>query len=428
MKDIASYALDALKKAGAEKASCVVSKNRKDEFNIEANKFSLLRTLFDDSVSLKALIGGRKGTAAINKLDKESINEAVNACIALANSAQPDEAEDIAPLEENRTFDQTIGGAELDKLFKASKEYLESVKEQFPKIVIEGFVSQFNGGEYAYANSNGVVFDGKKESYSFHSMFVGKDGEKASSFNGTGGVLKNIDTPFLQFPLHRQQLEDSVKSLDTRMVDGKYTGRVIVTPTCPDIWYAMFGILLSDMPMIEGTSQWKDALDTLVTSPKLTLRTVPNSPLVVGGQRFTADGFISRDADIIKDGVLKSFCLGLYGANKTGKPRSANTSMNFEVKTGDTLLADMIKDIDRGILINRFSGGSPSPSGEVTGVAKNSFLIENGQVTDAIQETMVSFNILDALKNIVSISKECVADGDSILPWVCFDGITVSGK
>ena len=428
MKDIATYALDALKKAGADKASCIVSKSRKDEFNIEANKFTLLRTLFDDSISLKALVGGRKGVAAVNKLDKDSINEAVENCVNLAKSAEPDKAEDIAPLEENKTFDQTIGGADLGKLFASSKEYLESVKEQFPKIVIEGFSSSFSGGDYAYVNSNGVVFDGKTESYGFSTMFVGKDGEKASSFNYTGGSLRDLNTPFLQYPLHRQQLEDSIKSLNTRMVDGKFTGKVIVTPTCPDIWHSLFYILLTDGPMIEGTSQWKDALGTVVASPGLTLRTIPTSPQIVGGQRFTPDGFVAKDMDIIRDGVLKSFCLGLYGANKTGKPRAQNTSFNIEVASGSTPLEDMIKGIDRGLLINRFSGASPSPSGEVTGVAKNSFLIENGVVTDAIQETMVSFNLLDVLKNIASISKENVADGDGTLPWCCFDGVTVSGK
>ena len=428
MKDIATYALDALKKAGANKASCVVSKGRKDEFNIEANKFTLLRTLFDDSISLKALVGGRKGVAAVNKLDKDSINEAVENCIAMAKSAEPDEAEDIAPLEENKTFDQTIGGAELDKLFAASKEYLESVKEQFPKIVIEGFSSKFSGSEYAYVNSNGGIFDGKTENYTFDSTFIAKDGEKSSSFNYNGGNLKDLKTPFLQFPLHKQQLEDSVKSLNTRMVDGKYTGKVIITPTCPHIWHTLFYVLLMDGPMIEGTSRWKDALDTAVASPSLTLRTIPTSPLIVPGERYTPDGFIARDMDIIKDGVLKSFVLSLYGANKTGKPRAQNTTGAIEVLPGSTPLADMIKGIDKGLLINRFSGGMPSPSGEVTGVAKNSFMIENGEITDAVQETMVSFNVLDALKNIASISKEVVADGGSVLPWCCFDGITVSGK
>ena len=37
--------------------------------------------------------------------------------------------------------------------------------------------------------------------------------------------------------------------------------------------------------------------------------------------------------------------------------------------------------VERGVLLGRFSGGSPSPSGDFSGVAKNSFLIENIDAT-----------------------------------------------
>jgi len=427
--DIASYALDELKKAGADKASCSVAKARKDEFNIEANKFSLLRTLFDDSLSLKALVGGRKGVLLVNKLDKDSIDEAVAGCIELAKSATPDDAEDIAPLANNQNFDQTIGGMDKAKLFTRSNEYLEQVKDEFPKIILEGFTSEFNGSESVYVNSNGVCFGSDAENYGFSSMFVAKDGDKSSSFNYTGAVMANLDSPIMNAsPIHRQQLEESVKALDTKMVEGKFTGEIIVTPSCPDLWEALHYCFLGDRALIEGTSQWKDALDRVVADSRLTLRTAPLSSDIVSGQRYTADGFISEDMDIIKDGVLKSFMIGLYAANKTGKPRAKNTSSAFEINAGDVALADMIKGVNRGILLNRFSGGSPSSSGEISGVAKNSFLIENGKITDAISETMVSFNVLDALKNITAISKERNKGGYNILPWIGFNGITISGK
>lgn len=429
IKDVASYALEELQKAGADKAAVTASKGRTDEFNVEANKFSLLRTLFDDSLSLKALVGGRKGVAIINKLDKDSINEAVATCISLAKSATPDEAEDIAPLDKNQNFDQTVGGMDKAKLFSRTSEYLEQVKDEFPKIILEGFISDFNTSESVYVNSNGVCLGQNTDYYSFMSMFVAKDGDNSSSFNGTGTMMPNLNVPFIDAdPMHRQQLHDSVKALNTRVVEGKFTGEVIITPTCADLWEALDDCFLGDRALIEGTSQWKDALDTLVADPRLTMRTVPHSADVVCGERFTSDGFISEDMDIIKDGVLKSFMLGLYAAKKSGNKHAKNRSSNFEVACGDVALADMIKGIDRGILMNRFSGGSPSSSGEISGVAKNSFMIENGKITDAISETMVSFNILEALKNIKAISKERNKNGVSILPWVGFNGITISGK
>ena len=84
----------------------------------------------------------------------------------------------------------------------------------------------------------------------------------------------------------------------------------------------------------------------------------------------------------------------------------------------------MISGIDRGLIVNRFSGGQPSSNGDFSGVAKNSFLIEKGKVSSAVSETMISGNIIDMLNNIVAISKEQTTDGLSFMPWAEFDGVT----
>ena len=428
--DIAQYALEALQKAGADKAACTVTHGRKEEFNIEANKFSLLRTLFNDQLSLKAILCGRKGVSIVNKLDKESIDEAVANCIALADAATPDEAEDIAEKVDNKSFDQSIGGPNLDGLFGRTKDFLEQLGDEYPKIILEGMASHFSSAQTTYLNSNGVEFNETKEFYQASTSFSGKDGEKSSSFNFCTVSMSSLDIPFMDIGMQRTLLDESVKSLDTRMVDGKFVGKIIVTPACADmVWGTLLDCFLSDRALVEGTSRWKDSLLHKVADPKLTLRTSPHHPAIVAGERFTTDGYESHDMDIIRDGVLTSFALSLYGSRKTGKPIAKNTAFDsIEVAAGDTPLPDMIKSIDRGILLNRFSGASPGPSGDISGVAKNSFLIENGQVTDALSETMVSFNIVDVLANIPAISAERCTDGISLLPWCCFDGITISGK
>jgi PmbA protein len=433
-QETAFYALEALKKAGAGKAACTVSTGRKDEFNVEANKFSLLRTLFNNVLSVKAIKDGRKGVIAINKLDKDSVDEAVANCVAMTASALPDDAEDIAEKGENKSFDQTIGQTcgdqNMDKLFSRTKEFVDQIGSEFPKIVLESLVSDFNSGETTYVNSNGVEFNSSSESYDIQTMFSAKDGGKSSSFNGYFARIASLDTPFMELDMHRQLLDESSKSLNPRMVDGKFVGKVLLTPACYDmLWYALLENFLSDAPLVKGTSRWKDALGTKVADSKLTLRTVPLDPLVVAGERFTVDGFESRDMDIIREGVLENFALTLYGSRKTGKPRALNSAFsNIEVAAGDKPLEEIIRGIDRGILMNRFSGGSSGASGEMSGVAKNSFLIENGKVTDALKETMVSFDIVNVLSNITAISSERCRNGVCILPWSCFDGVTISGK
>ena len=429
MKDIAAYALESLIKAGADKAACKASRGRRDELNVEANKFTLMRTLFDDSLQMKVIKDHKKAVTVINKLDKDSIDSAVADCIALTSSAQPDEAEDIAEKIENKNFDQRSGGSDMNALFKRTEDFLEQLRDEFPKIALESMASEFKSAQTAYVNSKGVEFAVDTEYYFYNTMFSAKDGERSSSFNGYGAVLSSLAKPFMDLGMQRTLLEESVRSLDTRTVDEKFTGKVIVTPACEDmIWETIWSCFLSDSSLIDGTSRWKDSLGTKVADSKLTFSTSPLNPRMVSGERFTPDGFESRNTDFIRNGVLTSFALSLYGANKTGKPRAGSAAGNIEVAAGDTPLEDMIKSVDRGILLNRFSGASPGPSGDVSGVAKNSFLIENGKVTSALKETMVSFNIVDVLMNIPAISRERCENGSIILPWCCFDGITISGK
>ena len=119
--EIAQYVLESLKKAGADKAACTVSCGKTDELNIEANKFTLMRTLFNDSLIIKAIKENRKGIIHINKLDKDSIDKAVTDCIVLASSAMPEEAEDIAEKHENKTLTKASAAAKWINFFPGRK-------------------------------------------------------------------------------------------------------------------------------------------------------------------------------------------------------------------------------------------------------------------------------------------------------------------
>ena len=86
----------------------------------------------------------------------------------------------------------------------------------------------------------------------------------------------------------------------------------------------------------------------------------------------------------------------------------------------------MIKNIDQGILLARFSGGNPASNGDFSGVAKNSYYIENGKIMYPISETMVSGNIREMFENLDEVSSDRIDFGSGILPWISFNGITIS--
>lgn len=105
-----------------------------------------------------------------------------------------------------------------------------------------------------------------------------------------------------------------------------------------------------------------------------------------------------------------------------------NEVHQLSVKGGDQSFEDLVKSIDKGLLLCRFSGGYPGGNGEFSGVAKNSYYIENGKIKFPVQEVMVSGNLVEGFKNISGISKERNDDGNRLLPWMKMSGLTISGK
>ena len=429
LKMIADKSLAALKNNGADKAQCSVRFTETHEFNVDGGKFSLFRTLFDNSLTLTAVKDDKKGSVGINRLDDESIAAAAVNCLAIADSGAADPAWAFAEKSENGTFTEGSPEADLDLLFDRTEELMNDIKAQFPLILMEQMIVTHKKRHTVFKNSFGVEYEVLSGNYEIELMFSAHEGEKSSSFFGSGVYTDRLDTPFMELGTIREDLANVSKQLETQPLAGKFTGVAVLPPSSLGTFIgSALGNFATDGTLLDGTSPWKDSLGKVVADPAITISAAPLDERIVCGERFTGEGFCSENYDIIKDGVLESFMLSGYVANKTGLPRAKNSSYAIVMKPGDTAYADIIAGIERGILVGRFSGGEPGTSGDFSGVAKNSFLIENGKITCALSETMISGNLGDLLKNVVAISSEVVCDGATVLPYVAFGGVTVSGK
>lgn len=429
LKQTAQAAVAALQNAGADKAQASVAYTVTHEFNVDGGEFSLFRTLFDKQLAMTAIQGGKKGTVAQNRYDEATIAESAKACLEAAHSAQPDENWDFAPVSQNEDFVLGEVKPDTDKLFERCRELMADVKARFPKIIMEQMIVAHREIIRVQANSYGVLFSTHQGQYEVQLMFSGHDGDKASSFFGSGVVTDSLDRPFMALGSIEKDLENVEKQIETTPVSGKLQGTMVLTPGCVmSLFYSLLSDFAGEGGLLSGTSPWKDKLGQMVADERITLSLAPLDERIVCGSRTTGEGFRAENFDIIQDGKLNAFLLGLYAANKLQLPRGRNDSMNVVVAPGDASIDQIIASIDRGILVGRFSGGAPASNGDFSGVAKNSFLIENGKIGPALSETMIAGNLADMLNHLRAISSEQVMDGMSVLPYMAFDGITISGK
>ncbi|MCL2031162.1 MAG: TldD/PmbA family protein [Oscillospiraceae bacterium] len=427
MRELADLTLDAMRQSGAEQAQVRMVRAEKTEINVQENNITLMRTVFDASGQLTAIAQGKKGTLSVNQLTPETLGEAARTAAEMAAVSRSDDANAVAELEDGpHFFDDGPSQGDKAKMLDRMEEFLTALKRDYPGVMTEGTIS-FQRAAVLYRNTNGVDLESRDGRYDFNFLFSARECETSSSFNYTGAVSRGLDTPLMEQGGLEMLIRQNVEELQARPLNDKFEGEVILSPMCAQDVLAMFiGTFLSTTPLVAGTSVLKDKLGQAVAAECVTVASNPTDPEACG-YRVTPDGFRAADMTIVENGVLRCFALNQYGARKTGRDRAANEGDGAFLRPGARPHAEILKDIKRGLLICRFSGGSPSENGDISGVAKNSFYIEDGKIAFPVKETMVSGNLLEMFKNIREISSDTIFDGSVRQPWVRVSGVTVSG-
>lgn len=429
VRNLADKFDEILKKEEIKKYTYTLSQSEKQELNVEDGGFKLMRTVFSQHASLSTFIGAKMGSVSGNDISPEGLEKLAKDGKLAAESAQEDPCHDFGPDQGKDVFRQGTTEPDLDKFLDRIKELLDTIAREYPKVKVMAAIASFDRWNWISRNTNGTEFEGIGGQYGVTLEICASDGEKTTGLDYTGFSTIDLDTPFIEKAMVRKHLEGVQDSIDPKSAEGKFEGTVILTPECAAnfIYMTLYNYAGSSV-IIEGTSLWLDKVGEKVADEKLTVTLDPFDERIIMGERGTQFGTRSEKVTIIDKGVLKTHMLSLYAANKTGRPLMNNTGGDLVISGGDVTLEEMIASVDKGLLMGGFSGGQPGTNGEFSGVAKNSFLIENGKIKCAVTETMVNGNLGDAFANIAAISKEQICNGDSVVPYIAVKGIVISGK
>lgn len=423
-KQILENTLKWMSEAGADKAQCELTMTTLHELNAAINEIKLLRTTENMNMKLIYIEDKKRGVISINNLDDASIQQGISEVRESAMASPQDEAYDVVEAHHGHYVIGTLN-PDLDKAYDRLDELNAVLQNQYPQLNTEVCLS-FTHSKRFIKNSNGLDVVEESGLYNYMSMFSAKDGNQVTSFNYSNTVLKDLENDLLEAGKMASFYEQALDELKAQPLNDKFVGDLIIAPLCLNEMIDSFtGIALCDSAIISGTSVLKDQLNQPIASELLSISAAPIG--VDCGHEISTEGFRQKDVKFIENGVLKSFLLSHYGSRKASKTRSVADPSHFMVHPGNTTLEEMIKDVDKGILISRFSGGHPTTDGAISGVAKNSFYIEGGKIMYPIKETMMSGNLFNMLKDIQSISKETINFGNAEMPWLHTKGVTISG-
>lgn len=428
-RETTAYCLDALLQAGAEQAETELNNTERTELNYENGEVNLIRTTVDTKLHFCVIKQQKKGRIRLNQVSSEAIAQAIEEVMTITEGAHPDPAHAFAEDQPAKEFAKGADTPDLDLMYYRLKTFTTAVTAQFPQTILRNVYLKFTKFNSSLRNSNGVQFTTQEGIYNISVTFAAKDGEASSSFNYTGFSALDLNQELLEGGSLRLLLQKSSQEFNPKTLNGNFTGEVIFTPDCLGGFISsLLGISITDGPLITKTSIFKDQLNQLVTSPHFTLYSRPVSPEIADGYFVTGDGYAAQNSTIIEQGILKTYLLSLYGSRKTGLPKAVNNGGAHVVAPGDQTLNEMIKGVKRGILLSRFSGGNPNQNGDFSGVAKNSFYLEDGKIKYPLTETMIAGNLATVFRNITAVSKERINYGYAVYPWIASTGVTISGK
>lgn len=425
-----------LKDLGADQAEVRLVEEDNFEVYGTAMTLNLVRSIENVGLKISVIKDHRKATAQVNDIEPQGLGQALNRLMEAVTASEPDEANAFSSLPEFADVllqigpqpDHFGGMAPLrHKLTDYVAAFLDHTATHTPAIMLSELGGQYNHHKIFLKNSQGTCLKESRGSLNVMTLFNAFDATKSASFNYMQSAPVSLETPICEDRYWRETLERSVKELDPVPFQGPINGNVVFAPCCvAELLYYAQDLALSDDSFIKGFSKWRGQLGQPVADTKLTWRSCPTDPAIGEGYGITGDGFIAEDVVIIEKGILNSYALTLYGANKTGEHRSKNQEGLFDIAPGDKALEAMIAGIERGVLVGRLSGGQPSPNGDFSGIAKNSFLIENGRITQAITEAMASFNLFEVLKDIDALSAERHNSGSFNAPYLLTQKVNIT--
>ncbi|WP_029319793.1 TldD/PmbA family protein [Butyrivibrio sp. AE3004] len=429
LQEVSEIISEYIKTKGEIKADFTISETETNEITMKDGKFTLFRTLFDNDIAIKVIKDHKKAATSINKCDKESVEKAIDEVIASAEAGNPDECFDIAPGLEPAKFSMGALTPDIEKLMERTKELADDIATRHKNVMIIEMFAKYVKSHSFFMNTNGTKDESEAGCYIIVVEFAGNDGKSSTGVAVTAVTFDNLDDRLINLGNIEKDLTDAENSLNPIRINDKFVGDIILTPACAA---QMIGGVIAnavvDHTLITKTSLWMDKLGEQVASPLLTVRSNPSDERIILREVHTADGFRSEDYDLIENGVLKSFAVSLYAANKCGVKRAPNSSFDFIVDAGDTPYEDMVKGVKRGLIVGSVSAGQPGANGEMSGVAKQAFYVENGEIKGAVIETMISGNLFDMLKNIKAVSKELLCDGSMVMPSMLVENVIIQGN
>src|SRR5918996_2608950 len=439
--DLLQYAVKQAENIGARDAEAYGAINNESEVFIENNDVKQAKSQRTSSIGIRVVLDGSIGFYSTNNLAKSKIREAAAMAIRVAH-ASPKDTHNVLPSKSKSKskslrgiYDRNADSFQTLDAVRRADEMLKFAKSYDSRVSVDSGNFSAEIITHALANSNGIELREKTSIFSWSIMGMAIEDSEISSFDyqiGGSHYIKDIDvcntaTEFAQ---------TVVNSLGTRKIEESFKGEMLLTPMAAnEMIEEVIAHAINSDAVQKKASHFAGKIGKEVASDLLTVEDDATNVEGLNASSFDREGVFHRRNVVIEKGILKKFLYNTHTASKDGVRSTGNaggstsspptvSTTNFLIKPMRSTIDTLVSEIDKGVIISRFSGNVDPVNGDFSGVVKGGRLVKNGTIKHAVKEVMVAGNIFEALRRLNGISRERKAIFGSILPYMRFDGIS----
>lgn len=432
--ELAKWASDYAQKQGATQTAVNVSNSRSVQVDVRDTKIETLKETTENNLSINIYIDNKFSNHSSNDLRKESVKKLIDEGVAATKYLSADDFRQLpdptlypsGPQKDLQLVDSSYEMLTTEKRIEIAKELERAAVSQSDKIISAKGSFSDSIRSSAKVLSNG--FEGMSEGtyFSISSDVTARDDDaRPEDYAWYGGRFFDslppaelIGTDAAQRAL-RKIGQKKIKTGEFDMlVENRSVSRLV-------------GMMLDPMSArsLQQKSSYLDGmLGKVIASEKLTIIDNPLLARGIGSRHYDSEGIAAKKRPMIENGVLKNYYIDNYYGRKLGmEPTSSGTS-NLIFGYGDQSLDEMIKNIDRGILVTSFNGGNSNGTTGDFSFGVGGVLIENGKLTIPVYEMNITGSAMDFWQRLAAVGNDGFAASSWQTPSMLFEGIDFSGS
>lgn len=451
--DFESLATDVVQqalKAGASDAEVVIREGDEFSVNVRMGQVETLKESGSRAMGLRVFLGKRTGSASTSDLTPDGIRQLVEGAVALANVTEEDPFVGLPEREEFGAVPEELHLYYGDVYSLSGTERIEWARRaEAAALAADKRITNSDGGSFDAATGMKLLANSRGFVGSYRSSYAGVSAAPlAADENGhmqrdgwwsSARRMADLDSPE---SVGTEAARRTVRRLGARKVP---TQRVPIV-FAPEVARSLIG---SVFDAASGDAIWRHAsFLTDALGEQIGVRTLniiddnamllPTGAGGFGSSPFDGEGLPSRRTVLLENGILRNYILNTYAARKLGMKSTHNASRglagapgigcgNLYLEPGSQAPEQIIGEVKTGLYVTSLMGfGTNIVTGDYSRGAAGLW-IENGQLTDAVEEITIAGHLGEMLKNVTAIGNDLVFRGSVASPTLRIDGMTVAG-